>query len=67
MNYKTKIVEAKDLRDSKNIKPVINALMYGAYKSNRDQGMSHEWTVRLGFGNDNMKALYEQECLNNGN
>jgi hypothetical protein len=67
MNYNTKIVEAKDLHDPKNIKPVINSLMYGAYKSNRDQGMSHEWTVRLGFGNDAMKALYEQQNQNNGN
>jgi hypothetical protein len=47
----------------KTIPEIMDVLMWGSYKSNRDQGMSHEMLVKHGIGNEQMKTKYES--LNN--
>lgn len=47
----------------KTIPEIFDMLMWGSYKSNRDQGCSHETLVKFGIGNDQMKQRYES--LNN--
>lgn len=44
----------------KTIPQIINSLMYGSYKANRDEGMTHEQLRSIGIGNDTMKAFYER-------
>ncbi len=43
----------------KTIPEIMDALMWGSYKANRDYGCSHELLVKNGIGNDAMKQLYE--------
>jgi hypothetical protein len=41
------------------IPEIMDALMWGSYKSNRDQGCTHEMLVKHGIGNESMKLKYE--------
>jgi hypothetical protein len=40
---------------------IINSLYYASYKSNRDEGVTHESLINIGIGNDAMKNKYETE------
>jgi len=44
----------------KTIPQIFSSLMYGSYKANRDEGMTHEQLRSIGIGNDMMKATYER-------
>ncbi len=51
-------------RGNLTIPEMMDILMWGSYKANRDLGASHENLIKCGIGNDDMKAKYESE-LNN--
>lgn len=57
----TLIVDASELNTVNGINKVLDTLMYGSYKANREYGVSHEQLVKHGIGNDEMKKRYEQE------
>jgi len=44
-----------------DLKPdeIMDVLMWGSYKSNRDKGCSHEQLIKFGIGNEAMKQKYE--------
>lgn len=42
---------------------VMDILMWGSYKANRDIGVKHETLIKFGIGNNEMKLKYES--LNN--
>lgn len=46
---------------------IMDSLMWGSYKFNRDEGLTHEQLGRLGIGNDAMRERYEllQQSKNN--
>lgn len=46
----------------RSIPEIIQTLSYISYATQRDNGMSHEGTVRIKLGNDDFKRAYE---LNN--
>lgn len=41
------------------IPQIMNMLMYGSYKANRDLGVKHETLIKFGIGNEEMKTKYE--------
>lgn len=45
----------------KTIPEIMDILMYGSYKANRNYGCSHELLVKHGIGNEEMKKKYESE------
>lgn len=61
MDYNTNEVKAEDCTNPKTQRSIVSSLMYGSYSANRDGGLSHEQLVKLGIGNDAMKAMYELE------
>lgn len=48
---------------NKTIPEIMDILMWGSYKANRDQGVKHETLVNWGIGNEAMKAKYD--AINN--
>lgn len=40
---------------------IIDCLQYSSYAANRGYGMTHEALVRIGIGNDQYKAKYEDK------
>jgi len=42
-------------------KKLIDHLTYCSYRSNRDEGMTHEQLISIGVGNKEMKEKYEKE------
>lgn len=44
---------------------IMNQLAYSSYKANREYGMNHEQLLKIGIGNDEMKAAYESETIKN--
>ena len=39
---------------------ILNELMYGSYRANRDYGMTHAQAVRLGLGNTDSLLRYNK-------
>lgn len=46
---------------------LLNTLMYSSYKAQREYGMSHEATVRIGLGTEALREQYEAELQANNN
>jgi len=42
-------------------KKLIDHLTYCSYRSNRDEGMTHEQLISIGVGNKEMKEKYEKD------
>lgn len=40
---------------------IMNTLMWGSYKANRDAGLSHDQLINIGIGNNDFKIRYELE------
>ena len=45
----------------KDIKDLTKDLYYISYRTQRDNGMTHQQTVNIGLGNDARKEQYEKE------
>lgn len=43
----------------KTIPEIMDCLMWGSYRANRDGGCTHEQLVKIGIGNDQLKAKYD--------
>lgn len=60
MNQETKIPTNKgDLTTPE----IMDVLMWGSYKANRDYGCSHEMLMKHGIGSNGMKLKYETEKI----
>lgn len=42
-----------------SIPAMVREIQYSAYKSNRDEGMTHEQLISIGVGDSWMKVRYE--------
>lgn len=43
------------------IPQIFDVLMWGSYRANRDEGVTHESLLKWGIGNEQMKQKYEKQ------